>query len=138
MKIDFKEQVVSKTDQELIAIFINPQDYQKNFIQIVNEELTRRNVNLKNYQQEKDRKQKITNETLERGRPGDPFYITLGFICAFLGGFAGVIVGYIYSQSKDKTASQYYVYNEETRKKGIIMMFIGFFVFIIVSMLGLR
>jgi hypothetical protein len=139
MKIDFSKQVTSKTDQELIDIFINPQDYQESFVQVVTEELKRRNVNLENYQQEKDKKQKVLSETLENGKPGDPTYITLGFIFAGLGGFIGIIAGYIYSQSRNKTTPEkYYVYNEQTRKKGVIMMFVGFFVFVITSILGLR
>jgi uncharacterized membrane protein len=130
--MDFREQVAGKTDQELIDIYINPQDYQENFVQAVIEELTRRNVSLKSYQQERDQKQKFISETLEKGKQGDPLYITLGFISAFLGGFIGIIAGYIYSQSKDKTTSQkYYVYNEQTRKQGVIMMFIGIFVLLI-------
>ena len=132
MKFDFTEQIVNKTDQELIQIFTNPQDYQADFVKAVTEELKNRGINLGKYQQEKDEREKVKNEQLEKGKPGDPAYITVGFISAALGGFIGIIAGIVYSQSKVKGTS-YYVYDEKTRKNGIIMMFIGIFVSLILS-----
>jgi len=132
MKFDFTEQVVNKTDQELIQIFTNPQDYQADFVKVVTEELNKRGINEEKYQQEKDQRERIKKEQLEKGRPGDPVYMTVGFISAGLGGLIGIIAGIVYSQSKIKGTS-HYVYNEETRKKGILMMFIGIFVFLILS-----
>ena len=132
MNFDFSEQVVNKTDQVLIQIFINPQDYQGDFVKAVTVELNKRGINEGKYRQEKDEREKTKKEQLEKGRPGDPVYMTVGFISSGLGGLIGIIAGIVYSQSKVKGTS-HYVYDEKTRKKGITMMFIGIFVFLILS-----
>ncbi len=125
MSIDFKEQVATKTDQELIDIYINPDDFQESFVTAAEEELNKRNVRLEQFKQKREQKEKIKNEQLEKGIQGDSLYMTLAFISAFLGGLIGIIAGYIYSQSKKEG---YYVYNEKTRKQGKVMLAIGILV----------
>ena len=122
MNTDFKEQVATKTDQELIHIYINPDDFQENFVSAVADELSRRNVSIERFKQEREQKEKIKTEQLEKGIQGDSTYVTLAFISAFLGGLIGIIAGYVYSQSKK---DGHYVYNEKTRKQGKVMLAIG-------------
>lgn len=122
MSIDFKEQVATKTDQELIDIYINPDDFQESFVTAAEEELNKRNVRLEQFKQKREQKEKIKTEQLEKGIQGDSLYMTLAFISAFLGGLIGIIAGYIYSQSKKEG---HYVYNEKTRKQGKVMLAIG-------------
>lgn len=130
MNIDFKEQIETKTDQELIDIYVNQEDYQDSFVSTVVEELTKRNISPGTYQQERIKQERIKQEKLinerpEKGIPGNPTYMGLAFISAFLGGLIGIIAGYIYSQSKKEGQ---YVYNEKTRIHGQVMMVVGIFV----------
>ena len=125
MSINFKEQVETKTDQELIDIYINPDDFQESFVTAATEELNRRNVSLDQFKQKREQEEKIKKEQLEKGIQGDSLYMTLAFISAFLGGLIGIIAGYVYSQSKK---DGHYVYNEKTRKQGKVMLAIGILV----------
>jgi hypothetical protein len=131
MKKYFKEQVGGKTDEELITIFTSPGDYQEEFVESVREELIVRNISITSYERQKEQNEKRRSEELPKGRPGDPTYIIIGFIIACFGGALGILAGYMFSQSKHKTAAgNYYVYDEPTRKKGILMLFIGILVFL--------
>ena len=100
MNMDFKEQVRRKTDDELLSIYIDSDDYQEGYVQEVHEELKRRNVVLDIFEKEKQEKQQAKDESMMQGKAGDPIYIALAFLSAFLGGFIGIIAGYIYSQFK--------------------------------------
>jgi hypothetical protein len=138
MNTDFSEHVKIKTDQELIDIYLNAEDYQEDFVKAAVEELEKRNVNINNIRSEKQAKQKITQEQYAKGRKGNELYIVICFVSAFLGGIIGIVGGYVYSQSKhsDEFGTKYYVYDKATRDKGKIMMVIGLFVF--VGLLGWR
>jgi hypothetical protein len=122
MSTDFKEQISRKTDQELLDIYINHDEFQESFVAAAVEELNLRNIKIEQFRKERDEKQKIKNELRETGIQGDDLYITLAYISAFLGGFIGVIAGYVYSQSKKEG---YYIYNEKTRKQGKVILAIG-------------
>ena len=132
MNMDFKEQVRRKTDDELLSIFIDSDDYQEGYVQEVHEELKRRNVVLDIFEKEKQEKQQAKDESMMQGKAGDPIYIALAFLSAFLGGFIGIIAGYIYSQFKqqDNPRGDFFVYNEKTRTMGYAMMVIGAIMFI--------
>ncbi len=129
MNIDFQDQVANKTNEGLLHIYINADEYQEEFIKVVAEELTKRNINIENLQQENDKKTKFTQEQFEKGREGNQFFIILFFISALLGGLLGIIAGYTYNQSKHTNNSgiSYYMYNKHTRNLGRIMMIIGAF-----------
>ena len=132
MNMDFKEQVRRKTDDELLSIYIDSDDYQEGYVQEVHEELKRRNVVLDIFEKEKQEKQQAKDESMMQGKAGDPIYIALAFLSAFLGGFIGIIAGYIYSQFKqqDNPRGDFFVYNEKTRTMGYAMMVIGAIMFI--------
>jgi hypothetical protein len=53
MTANFQEQVWVKADSELLNIFVNADEYQEAFVDAVEEELTRRNVNLEEFKKEK-------------------------------------------------------------------------------------
>ncbi len=127
MAINFEEQVAIKTEQELIDIYINQEEYQQSFVNAAVGEMAKRNISLDPYLEKRSQREKTIAETLERGVPGDPAFIVLTFISAFLGGFLGIIGGFIYSQSKKDGR---YFYNESTRKKGRIMLVTGIIVLI--------
>jgi hypothetical protein len=134
MKHDFNQQMSGKTNQELLAIFTTPDDYQDEFILAAKEELHKRNIDTTIYEQQQEQKEKLLSVQLANGKPGDPTLIVLGFISACLGGLLGIFAGYTFSQSKHKTKTiDYYTYDEPTRKKGVLMMFIGALVFLAFS-----
>jgi hypothetical protein len=139
MNMDFVEQVRRKTDDELLSIYIDSDDYQEEYVQEVHEELKRRNVVLDKFEKEKQEKQQAKDESMMQGKPGDPIYIALAFLSAFLGGLIGIIAGYIYSQSKhkDNPRGDFFVYDEKTRTMGYIMMVIGAIMFIALMFNGI-
>lgn len=126
MDFAFREQVKTKTDQELVDIYINQDGYQQNFVSAAIDELQLRKINIGELQKEKELKEIKNLEKTFSGKPGNSTWIILAFISAFLGGLLGIIAGYIYSQSK-KDGN--YVYDVQTRKYGTIMFVVGLFVF---------
>jgi len=130
---NFREQVTGKSNEELLEIYKNSEDYQAEFVKSVSEELIKRNIDTEKIDLDKQHRRKFAIEQLEKGKEGEQIYIILGFISAFLGGLIGIIMGYTYSQSKQSTNSgeTYYTYNENTRKKGTLMMIVGFFVLVL-------
>lgn len=131
--MDFQEQIISKTDQELLNIYVNSDEYQDEFVNQTYQELIKRGVPLDKYKKEKEIKSRLAKELMEQGRKGNELYIVLGFVSAFLGGLIGIIAGYVFSQSKQVAPSgeSYYVYKKQTRDNGRIMMIIGIFAFLI-------
>lgn len=127
MKLDFTNQINQKTDNELLEIFANANDYNPEFVNLAEQKLQARNINIDALKQNKESAKQVNRKELEQGKAGSPLYILLGFVFAILGGFIGIYTGYIYSRSKTKTAEgdQYYVYNPETRQFGNIMMGVG-------------
>lgn len=125
--MNFQEQILNKTDQELLDIYSNPGEYQEKFVDLAHQELIKRNVPLEKHRKQKESKSNQSNRLLEQGRKGNELYIALGFIFAALGGLIGIIAGYTYSQSKHDghSGERYYVYNKQTRDAGRIMMILG-------------
>jgi hypothetical protein len=126
MKFDFTHQIKQKTDKELTEIFINPKDYNPEFVRLAEEELQLRNINIDASKQIKEKKEEISIQQLQAGKNGSPFYIFICFILVLFGGLLGIYAGYIYSQSKIMTSKgEFYVYNEQTRQLGKIIMWFG-------------
>jgi len=130
---NFKEQVEQKTDQELIDIFVKSQDYQEEFISVVDDELKRRNVPLDSVKQIKSESNEVINKKIEDGVQGNTFWIVICFLAAILGGIISIIAGYIYAYSKRRNlqGETYYYYNKQTRKYGKIILIIGIIMFLI-------
>lgn len=130
---DFHNQIGQKTDQELIDIFLNDYQYQDEFAQLAIRELEERGVDLTSYRLRKQHKDAYILERLEEGRSGHPAYIVLGFVSALLGGFLGIVAGYIYCQSKHKELGDgtHWVYDLKTRNLGTGMMVLGIIVLIL-------
>lgn len=131
--MNFHEQIIKKSDQELLDIYVNSDDYQAEFVKLADQELTKRRIPLEKYRIEKEAKSHSSIELLQQGKKGNELYIALGFLSALLGGLIGIIAGYTYSQSKHNGPSetQFYVYDKPTRDKGRIMMIIGIFALLI-------
>jgi hypothetical protein len=127
MKFDFADQIKQKTDKELTDIYVNARDYNSDFVKLAEEELHTRKINLDSSAKQREKVEQIVTEELKKGRDGNPLYIFFCFVLALLGGLLGIYAGYVYSQSKIKTANgeSYYAYNKETRQLGKMMMLLG-------------
>ncbi|MGE9314838.1 hypothetical protein ACLOAU_24485 [Niabella sp. CJ426] len=132
MQPDFTLQIKKQTDQELTDIYNNPWNYNPTFVKLVEEELRLRNINLGAYTEVREQNEEVRKQQLQQGKKGSPLYILLSFVLALLGGLLGIYAGYIYSQSKikDNNEEQYYVYDEQTRHWGKIIMWLGIGVFL--------
>ncbi len=133
MQPDFTLQIKKQTDQELIDIYNNPADYNPEFVKLVYMELQLRNVPIEAYADVRDQNEEVRKQQLQQGKKGSPLYILLSFVLALLGGLLGIYAGYIYSQSKtkDNDGEQYYVYDEQTRHWGNIIMWMGIGIFLL-------
>jgi len=136
MKPDFTELIKQKTDKELTEIFINANDYNPDFVRLAEEELNSRKVNLYGAKQIKASVREVETVEFKNGKPGSPLYIFFCFILCLLGGLLGIYAGYIYSQSKTQNSAgeKFYVYDEQTRHLGKIMMWLGIGVALFLSL----
>lgn len=128
MEFDFELQVQAKTDDELIAIYVNPDFYQSEFVAATKAEIVKRKLPITSIEQIKQEKDKVSIAHLSVGKQGSPLYMFICFLLAFLGGIPAIISGYIYGFSKTRgpDGEAYYVYNETTRKMGVAILVIGF------------
>ena len=124
---NFETQIKGKTDNQLSEIYLNPNDYQPEFIKLVELELVHRKIPLDSLTFIRDRKDEISDESLELGKQGSQGWIVAAFIMSLFGGLWGIVAGYQYAYSKHKNSkgNEFYYYNESTRKYGRWMLIIG-------------
>ncbi len=128
----FEEQVSSKSDEELLAVYANAEDFQAEYIHIVKLELKKRGLSVNDVDDLKLQKAIEIDASIETGRKGNSTYITIGFISACIGGFIGIYAGYHYSKSHqlNSKGEKCYTYNEQTRKQGTLMLILGISIFL--------
>lgn len=133
MGFDFQKRIENNSDEQLLHIYSNFDQYQDEYIDIVSKELDRRGVDFTNLKLRRRHKEEFMLAQLEKGKPGNPVYVTMGFVSALFGGILGIIAGYVYSQSKNKEWGDgtHYYYNLKTRNLGTGMMLLGIVVLII-------
>lgn len=127
MTKDFKTQIQEKSDNDLVDIFFNSTDYQTEFVKQVEEELHARKIPLDTLKHLKEKKEEVDDETLKLGKQGSQIWMIAAFILSVFGGFWGIVAGYQYYYSKHKSSdgTEYFVYNESTRKYGMWMLIVG-------------
>lgn len=127
MTKNFEPQIKEKTDNQLSEIYLNANDYQPEFIKIVELELLERKIPLDSLSFIRDKKDEIADDTLEMGKQGSQFWIVAAFIFSLLGGLWAIAAGYDYAYSKHTNSKgvKYYYYNESTRKYGRWMLILG-------------
>ena len=133
MTFNFHNQVQSKSNEELLNIYADYDQYQDNYLEIVSDELEKRGVDFSSLKLRRQHKEAFIAEQLEKGKHGDPVFITLGFIVALLGGLLGIFARYFYCQSKNKELGDgtHYYYDLKTRNLGTGMMILGISILII-------
>lgn len=127
MQIDFTELINGKSNDELTEILLKPGDYNPEFVKKAEQELVNRKVDVNSIIQKRENAQELNLEEIGMGKPGNDLLIVVGFILSILGGLVGILIGYIYGFSKkeDRLGNKHYAYDERTRQKGKIMMWIG-------------
>ncbi len=131
--MNFDEQMIAKSNEELIDIYTNPNNYQPAFVNSAYAELNKRAVPLQEYDAIKEQNIQAQITQLKIEKKGDETFIIIAFVLAFVIGFVGIMIGYTYNQSS-KTGPDginYPVYDKATREKGRLMMLIGFISFIL-------
>jgi hypothetical protein len=127
MTQDFETRIREKTDNQLSEVYLNANDYQPEFIKLVELELVKRKIPLDSLIFIREKKDEISDETLDIGKQGDQFWIVAAFLLSLFGGLWGIVAGYQYAYSKQKNAKgiEYFYYNESTRKYGRWILIVG-------------
>lgn len=124
--------VEHKTDEELLTMVYQFDEWNPDMLEAVEKELLRREMLPDDIA---TRKQEIIDSEafyLEQGRPAS----LAGQIFGWLGvlGFIGLIIGYNYAFAKSKskyTGKKYFKYDEASRENGNYIFYISLSVFII-------
>lgn len=123
-----------KTTDELVNIYTNPSDYQKEFEQLSAIELEKRYYDLSSLLEIKENKKKA----LMKGVQGS--HIFLGYVLAVFGGIIGLFVALNYMNKKETliNGDKIFRYNESTRKDGRKMLIVWSVVnlFVIIMLLA--
>lgn len=129
MNNNFENLINEKTDDQLSEIYLNANDYQPDFIESVEEELVKRKIPLESLTYIRTKKEEITDERMAIGNQGNQFVIIFSFVASFFGGLWGILAGYHYAYSKHKNVkgTEFFYYNESTRKYGRWMLAVGCF-----------
>jgi hypothetical protein len=122
----FEEQIKQMSDEALMEIYINPSQYQEEYINIVTKELQFRNIELTEFAEAKVKNEK-EYFIIEKEVPGDTTFLVIGYISALAGGLLAIIMGYYYSTAKQESNSddKVYVYDKNTRELGTGMVIVG-------------
>lgn len=130
----FKQTIKSKTDAQLLEISLNKSDYQKQFIEIVDEEIAIRGLNAPSIVAIENETDINNNNQFVCEEHGNKTWIAIWFIIAFLGGLLSIIAGYTYAFSKkiNSNGDKFYTYDKETRDSGKLILIIGVIVLILV------
>jgi hypothetical protein len=119
MSNNFQLAINEKTNDQLSDIFINADDYQPEFTQLVALEITRRGIPIEKLRVEKENNSEKMNSSVIKGTAGSKTYIKLAYVMAFFGGYYGIVAGYVHAFSKKMmNGTQYYHYDVTTRNEG--------------------
>jgi hypothetical protein len=118
------------TDKELTEIIQKPDEWGSFDYELAKHILHERGIDitedLESTIMEKRLEELSMPENISRG------WIILGYVCAFFGGFAGIIIGWIlaYYTKKLPNGVRVFVYNSTARKHGKVIFCISIFTFI--------
>jgi hypothetical protein len=113
------------TDNELIEIIEKSDEWSKEDYMLSQKILKDRGNEISKEEIEKIKQKRIEDlRTPEKGHIG---WLIFGFISAVLGGLLGIFIGWFHWDFKktDPTGQQFYAYDQQTRKTGQIIFWIG-------------
>jgi hypothetical protein len=122
------------SDDELIEVIEKSDEWSKFDVELARKLLKDRGNEITEEQINEIKKQRITE--LSKPEEGQNIYIIIGYICAILGGFLGVFIGWHLLTYKKTlpNGNRIYAYSENDRKQGNIILILGA-IFIIIWIL---
>lgn len=131
---EFNEIVKTRSNEELLTMVYQFNEWSVEMLQKVEAELKNRNILPPDLQQKKQEAEDLEHEELTKGKEASNAGILLGFLTCL--GLLGLLIGYNYAYSKVRskyTGNKYFKYNEDARTTGKYMIGIGITVFIIAT-----
>ena len=127
MITDFEKRIQEKTDKELADIYLRSEDYQPEFVSLVEKHLAARKIPIESLNILKEKNDALDDEKINSGKPGNKFLIILFFVAALLASIIGILAGYHYTFSKQRNSKgeEKYVYDGTTRIYGKLILAIG-------------
>jgi hypothetical protein len=123
------------TNDELIDILVKSEEWSSTDYVLAQQILSKRGVDINKKNIEGLKEAHIAE--LQRPEKPQTALIVIGYILAFLGGFAGIFIGW-YLKSNTRTlpdGKQLYSFNEKDRKQGQTMFVIGCICFVLTILL---
>ena len=125
--MEFEKLIKEKTNEELIDIFVNSEQYQATFICLVEAEILKREIPISPLKEIKKKSEDVSDSKLGIGEQGNPLWVGLCFLSALFGGVIAIVAGYVYYTAKTQNSKgeELYCYNDRTRQYGKLMMIVG-------------
>ena len=117
--------LLSFSDDELIDVIEKSDEWNKFDVELAHKLLKERGNEITEEQINEIKKQRIVE--LSKPEEGQNIYIIIGYICAFLGGFLGVFIGWHLLTYKKTlpNGNRIYAYSENDRKHGNRILILG-------------
>ncbi len=119
MEINFREIVKEKSDEDLLQMVYQVDQWDTEMLIAAENELSARNILPPDIQLRKEQMIIAEDKRLSKGKEASASGQILGWIGIF--GILGLIIGYNYCYSKTKslyTGKEYYTYNDVARENG--------------------
>ena len=131
---DFKEIVEIKSNDELLNMVYQFDEWSPEMLKTVESELTKRNLLPNDIYSRMQEAIEIEDAQLSKGKEASVLGQIVGWLTVF--GLLGIYIGYHYTFSKVSskyTGKRYYIYTESSRKNGSYLFYASLFlsVFII-------
>ncbi len=119
------------TDKELAEIIQKPDEWGSFDYELAKNILHERGIEISEDVESSIMENRI--EELSKPENISPVWIILGYLSAFLGGFLGIIIGWMlaYYTKKLPNGERVYVYSDQDRKNGRIIFYLSIFSFIL-------
>ena len=120
----FQEVVENKSNDELLKIVYQFDEWSPKMLEAIEHELATRNILPTDISIRKQQTTEIEEEQLLKGKEASIIGQIVGWIAVF--GFLGIFIGYHYTFSKVRskyTNTQYFRYNEDSRKMGSYLFY---------------
>lgn len=131
---NFTEIVQNKTNNELLKMVYEFDEWSPDMLLSIEQELGKRNILPDDIKSRKQKLIEIEDVQLSTGKEASIIGLVIGWVTAF--GLLGIFIGYYYSFSKignKYTGRQYFRYDENSRRNGSWL----FYTSIVLSTLGL-
>ena len=119
----------SFTNEELMKVLVEKNEWNEVDVLLSEKILKDRGITIDT--DELNQQRKLRKEELSKPKGGQVFWVVIGYVSAFLGGFLGLVIGYFIWKAKNKLPDGQKVpaYNESLRKHGLTIFLISLIVF---------